>query len=72
MNSSILSTITLFISEHFKELQQFLKSVSFSRAIRVGIAVTLPIVMGIQSELFGNWVGSQLRCLLEFAERRQW
>lgn len=43
-----MSTVTLFISEHLKELQQFLKSISFSRAIRVGIAVTLPIVIGIQ------------------------
>jgi uncharacterized membrane protein YccC len=47
MNIS-LKTITLLISEHFKELQQFLKSISFSRAIRVGIAVTLPTLIGIQ------------------------
>ncbi len=48
MNPSVLSFVTLFISEHFRELQQFLKSVSFSRAIRVGIAVILPILTGIQ------------------------
>ncbi len=47
-----MSTVTLFISEHVKELQQFLKSISFSRAIRVGIAVTLPIVMGLQLGYF--------------------
>jgi len=52
MKQSALSTVTLIISEHFKELQQFLKSVSFSRAIRVGIAVTLPIVMGLQLGYF--------------------
>lgn len=48
MNPSVLSTVTLFISEHLRELQQFLKSVSFSRAIRVGIAVALPVVVGLQ------------------------
>ena len=47
-NRSALSTVTLFISENFKELQQFLKSISFSRATRVGIAVTLPAVIGTQ------------------------
>ena len=43
-----MSTLILFISENIKELQQFLKSISFSRAIRVGIAVTLPVLIGIQ------------------------
>lgn len=52
MKQSALSTVTLLISEHFKELQQFLKSVSFSRAIRVGIAVSLPVVMGLQLGYF--------------------
>lgn len=52
MNRSVLSTVTFFISENFKELQQFLKSTGFSRAILVGIAVTLPIVMGIQLGYF--------------------
>lgn len=37
-----------FISGHYNELLLFLKSVSFSRAIRVGIAVTLPVVVGLQ------------------------
>ncbi|MBP8791872.1 MAG: FUSC family protein [Lutibacter sp.] len=43
-----MSTLNLFISDNFKELQQFLKSISFSRAARVGIAVTLPAVLGTQ------------------------
>lgn len=47
MNPSVLSQVTLFISENLKELQEFLKSTSFSKAILVGIGVTLPIVMGI-------------------------
>ena len=52
MKQSGLSTVTDFMSENFKELQQFLKSVSFSRAIRVGIAVSLPVVMGLQLGYF--------------------
>lgn len=43
-----MSAITRFITENFKELLQFLKSISFSRAVRVGFAVTLPVVLGIQ------------------------
>ena len=43
-----MSAISLFITENFKELLQFLKSISFSRAVRVGIAVTLPVILGIQ------------------------
>jgi uncharacterized membrane protein YccC len=43
-----LSKLSLSLSKNFKELQQFLKSTSFSKAILVGIAVTLPIVLGIQ------------------------
>lgn len=43
-----MSTVTLFIYENFKELQQFLRSTSFSRGIRVGIAVTLPTLIGMQ------------------------
>lgn len=46
MKPSTLSIVTHFISENFKELLQFLKSISFSKAIRVGIAVTLPAVIG--------------------------
>jgi uncharacterized membrane protein YccC len=48
MKQSALSTATLLILEHFKELQQFLKSISFSRALRVGIAVALPVLIGLQ------------------------
>lgn len=47
-----MSTATIFIYEHFKELQQFLKSVSFSRAVRVGIAVALPMLIGLQLGYF--------------------
>ena len=47
-NRPVLSTVTLFISENFKELQKFLKSISFSKAVRVAVAVTLPVVLGIQ------------------------
>ncbi|MGM5469992.1 FUSC family membrane protein [Flavobacteriaceae bacterium LMO-SS05] len=47
-----MSTVSHFISDNFKELQQFLKSTSFSRAILVGIAITLPIVLGIQLGYF--------------------
>lgn len=52
MKPSALSTVTLFISENFKELRQFLKSTSFSRAILAGIAVTLPIVLGVKFGYF--------------------
>lgn len=43
-----MSAITRFITENFKELLQFLKSISFSRAVRVGVAVTLPVILGMQ------------------------
>lgn len=43
-----MSTVRVFISENFKELLQFIKSISFSKAIRVGIAVTLPVLIGIE------------------------
>lgn len=42
----------LFISESLQELQKFLKSSSFSRAILVGIAVSVPIVLGLQLGYF--------------------
>ncbi len=51
-NRTVLSTVTYFISNSFKELQRFLNSISFSRAIRVGIAVTLPAVIGTQLGYF--------------------
>lgn len=47
-----MNTVTNFISENLKELLQFLKSISFYRAIRVGIAVTLPAVIGTQLGYF--------------------
>ncbi|SHF44371.1 Uncharacterized membrane protein YccC [Salegentibacter echinorum] len=43
-----MSKIISYVSESFKELQEFLKSLSFSRALRVGVAVTLPAVIGMQ------------------------
>lgn len=52
MNPSVLNHVTNFIYEHFKEFQLFFKGISFSRPLRVAIAVTLPIVMGIQLGYF--------------------
>lgn len=43
-----MNSVVHIISSNFKELQQFLKSTSFSRAILVGIGITLPIVLGLQ------------------------
>lgn len=40
------------ISENARELLQFLKSTNFSKAILIGIAVTIPIVLGIWSDYF--------------------
>lgn len=37
-----------FISNNLKETKQFLNSISFSRAVRVGIAVTIPVLLGMQ------------------------
>ena len=48
MKSSVLRKVTLFISENLKELREFMKSISFSRATRIGIAVTLPALLGLQ------------------------
>src|SRR5690554_2386074 len=48
MNPLGLSHVTAFISEHFRDLQQFARGISFSKAVRVGMAVTLPIILGIQ------------------------
>lgn len=48
LKQSALSTTIHFVSENLKELQQFIKSVTFSRAIKVGVAVTLPAVIGTQ------------------------
>ncbi len=40
------------LSKNFKGLLQFLKSTNFSKAILIGIAVTIPIVLGIWSGYF--------------------
>lgn len=47
-----MSSISHFIAEHYKELQEFIKSSSFSRAILVGIAVTLPVLIGLKLGYF--------------------
>ena len=44
--------LTKTISTNFKELIQFLKSTNFSKAIIVGIALSLPIIIGIQFGFF--------------------
>ncbi len=48
----VLKNTTLFISKNTRTLLQFLKSTSFSRAILVGIGITLPIVLGLQFGYF--------------------
>lgn len=48
MSSFHISTISSHISQHVDELKEFLRSISFSRALRVGVAITVPIVLGIQ------------------------
>lgn len=52
MKHTILNTVKSFLTINFKELQKFLYSVSFSRAFRVGVAVTLPVVIGMQLGYF--------------------
>lgn len=52
MKHSIMSTVKSFVTDNLKELTLFLKSVSFSRAIRIGISVTLPVVIGMQLGYF--------------------
>ena len=42
-----MNTVSLFVSEKFKLLQQYLKSTSFSKAALIGIAITVPIIVGI-------------------------
>lgn len=41
-----------FITNHLQELKQFFKSTSFSKAILIGIAVTLPVLIGLQTDHF--------------------
>ncbi len=52
MNPTILKLSAVTLSENFKGLLQFLKSTNFSKAILIGIAVTVPIVLGIWSDHF--------------------
>ena len=52
MDSLHLKNISSLISQNVDELRDFLKSISFSRALRVGIAVTVPIILGLQ---FGHF-----------------
>ncbi|MDY0076999.1 MAG: FUSC family membrane protein [Bacteroidales bacterium] len=52
MKVSALKIVTVFVSEHYKELLQFLRSISFSRAIRVAIAVSFPLLIGQQLGYF--------------------
>ncbi len=47
-----MTASTTSVSEHLNELQQFLKSTSFSRGVLVGIAVSLPIILGIEFDQF--------------------
>lgn len=42
-----MNTVSLFVSEKFKILQQFLKSTSFSKAALIGVAITVPIIVGV-------------------------
>jgi len=43
----ILNTVQKTISDNFKVLTQFLKSADFSKAIMVGVALLVPIALGI-------------------------
>jgi uncharacterized membrane protein YccC len=80
MKPFALSTVTQFISENFKELRLFLKSISFSRALRVGTAVTLPVVIGIQlgyleigmAMSFGAFWSSPSDVIGSFRHKKKW
>ncbi|GGW53336.1 putative membrane protein YccC [Winogradskyella epiphytica] len=52
MTNQILTTILKFISKHAKDLFGFFKSSSFSKALLIGIAITIPVVFGIVSDNF--------------------
>ena len=52
MNNKSPVTIFKFISNHAKDLLEFFKSSSFSKAILIGISVTVPIVLGIITDHF--------------------
>ncbi|WP_282030604.1 FUSC family protein [Winogradskyella eximia] len=48
----IINLILTFISKHSKELFEFFKSTSFSKAVLIGVAVTTPIILGIVTNQF--------------------
>jgi len=47
-----LRKATQFISDNVKELGEFLKSTDISKAVIIGIAVTVPIILGLLSGYF--------------------
>lgn len=51
-NDKITILISSFISNNAKELLEFLKSTSFSKAILLGLAITVPIIFGIITDYF--------------------
>ncbi|SDL38294.1 FUSC family protein [Kriegella aquimaris] len=42
-----MKAFTQSVSDNFKDLVQFLKSTSFSKALLIGVAVTVPIALGV-------------------------
>lgn len=44
--TSAFSKLNLFVRENLQELALYLNSISFSRAIRVAVAVTIPLIIG--------------------------
>lgn len=52
MKIPVLNALPRTISENFGELLQFLRSTAFSKAILIGIAITVPIVLGIWLDHF--------------------
>ena len=52
LNFKIVNLILKFISKHAQELFEFFKSTSFSKAVLIGIAITIPIVLGIATDHF--------------------
>tara|TARA_R110002012_G_scaffold318227_1_gene536167 strand:+ start:122336 stop:124594 length:2259 start_codon:yes stop_codon:yes gene_type:complete len=52
LNDKITNLISSFISKNAQELLEFLKSTSFSKAILLGLAITVPIIFGIITDYF--------------------
>ena len=48
LNKYVLKPSRQSIADNFREFLQFLKSTNFSKSILIGVAVTVPIVLGIQ------------------------